>query len=89
MASLRELKLPVVPMSRRTEIKSIDVPWLIKSLLHSQGVNTSKLRIGAFLRMDREEREVLRANLLTLVEEPDLVEECNRFVDELARRRED
>lgn len=85
--SVRALQLPVVPMSRRQELKLIDVPWLIRSLLHSGGTKTERLRIGQFLRLDDGEREELRKRLLKQVNEINLVAEINRFIDELKKRR--
>jgi hypothetical protein len=76
-------------MSVRQEPKFLDIPWLVRTILHSAGTNTGKLRIGAFLRMDAEEREALRSNLLKAVTDPNLAAECNRFVDDLASRSGD
>lgn len=86
MSMVRELQLPVVPMSRRQEPRFLDIPWLVRTILHSAGTNTAKLRIAAFLRIDKEEREALRKNLLKAVSDPTLAAECNRFVDDLAAR---
>lgn len=85
--SVRELQLPVVPMSRRQEMKMIDVPWLVRSLMHSSGTKTERLRIGQFLRLDDGEREELRSRLLKMVSEENLSAEINRFADELKKRR--